>query len=190
MSGSDHVYGRKVDKTGRSTGKFASSKTRKGHGPIDDQFLWLGRRMLDSPAMKAVSGPALKILMRIGLEHLAHGGAGNGHLPVTYQNFRAEGVAKSTIALALAELIALGFIERTDAGRMGWGEDKGRPSTYRLTWLGTAERSKPTNEWQRHKSVEDAEKAVVEARAAVQGKRKAKRDAVAPPQPAPKALAG
>ncbi len=83
MSGSDHVYGRKVDKTGRSTGKFASSKTRKGHGPIGEQFFWQGRGMLESPAMTVVSGPALKILMRIGREHLAHGGAENGRLPVT-----------------------------------------------------------------------------------------------------------
>ncbi len=99
-------------------------------------------------------------------------------------------MARSTIALALAELVALGFIERTDAGRMGWGEDKGRPSTYRLTWIGTAERSKPTNEWQRHKSIKDAERAVAETRAAVQERRKAKGNAEAPPQPAPKALAG
>lgn len=190
MSGSDHVYGRKVDKTGRSTGKFASSKTRKGHGPIGEQFFWQGRGMLESPAMTVISGPALKILMRIGREHLAHGGAENGRLPVTYQDFKAAGVARSTIALALAELVALGLIERTDAGRMGWGEDKGRPSTYRLTWIGTAERSKPTNEWQRHKSVEDAEQAVAEARAAVQGRRKAKGEAETLPQPAPRALAG
>ncbi|OAS26002.1 hypothetical protein A5481_07535 [Methylobacterium platani] len=146
--------------------------------------------MLDSPAMKVVSGPALKILMRIGLEHLAHGGADNGRLPVTYEDFKTAGVARSTIALALAELIALGLIERTDAGRMGWGEDKGRPSTYRLTWIGTAERLKPTDEWQRHKSVEDAKKAVEEARAAVHERRKAKRGTEPLPQPAPKALAG
>jgi hypothetical protein len=90
--------------------------------------------MRESPAWRALSFPARKVLDRIELEHMHHGGAENGKLPVTYRNFEDAGVRRHSVANALRELTALGFIEVTRKGYGGAAEVRA-PSLYRLTYL-------------------------------------------------------
>jgi hypothetical protein len=54
---------------------------------IAGQFIAHPRQMIESPAWRALSLAARKALDRIEIEHLDHGGAENGKLPVTYRNF-------------------------------------------------------------------------------------------------------
>lgn len=69
MTGNDHLRGRKVDKTGRSTGKLASSKARQHQRP-DGPFVWVTKEMLESPAWATLSGSGLKALFRSEAEGL------------------------------------------------------------------------------------------------------------------------
>jgi hypothetical protein len=98
----------------------------------------------------------MKALFRIVLEHLAHGGAENGHLPVTYRDFEACGVASSNVRRTLAELEVLGFIERMKRGGQVYGSDKGTPALYRLTWIGDRDGARPTNEWRLWEDLNEA----------------------------------
>jgi hypothetical protein len=90
--------------------------------------------MLESPAWRALSFAARKIIDRIELEHAHHGGVENGKLPITYRNFEDAGVRRHSVAGALRELVALGIVEVTRKGYGGAAEVRA-PSLYRLTYL-------------------------------------------------------
>src|SRR6516164_8599010 len=81
--------------------------------PEGTSWCWLTADMLESPAWCALTGNALKVVLRIALEHLKHGGLDNGKLPVTYQDFAKCGVRKNSIREAQLVAIHLGFIDRT-----------------------------------------------------------------------------
>ncbi len=83
--------------------------------------------------MRALSLVARRALDRIEIEHMNHGGADNGRLPVTYRDFEASGVRRHSVASAIRELAALGFIEITRHGYGGAAETR-TPSLYRLTY--------------------------------------------------------
>ena len=50
-------------------------------------------------------------VVRIALELRKHGGHDNGKLPITYDDFENYGVHRHSIAPAIRELVALGFIK-------------------------------------------------------------------------------
>jgi hypothetical protein len=76
---------RRHDCTGRSTGAFADGKFKRANQPPSGEpFIWTTREMLESAAFRAISGGALKIVYRIAVEHMSHGGGLNGDLAVTY----------------------------------------------------------------------------------------------------------
>jgi hypothetical protein len=56
--------------------------TKMNRPPEGTSWCWLTADMLASPAWRALTGNAMKIVMRIALEHLRHGGVENGKLPV------------------------------------------------------------------------------------------------------------
>jgi hypothetical protein len=72
--------------------------------------------MLESPAYRVLSLAAHRVLSRIEIEFLHHGGKDNGKLPVTYEQFVEYGMDRASIALAIRETEALGFIEVTERG--------------------------------------------------------------------------
>ena len=102
-----------------------------------------------------LSRAARLVLDRIEIEHAHHGGNDNGRLPVTFDHFVEFGVHRHSIGPALRELCALGYIEVTEHGQAGNGEWR-RPNRFRLTYrpVGNA---KPTDEWRRIKTEQDAE---------------------------------
>ncbi len=78
-----------------------------------DNFVGRLIPLLESPAYRALSLAAHRVLSRIEIELGHHGGQDNGKLPVTYKQFVDYGVDRHAIAPALSELEALGFIEIT-----------------------------------------------------------------------------
>jgi len=81
--------------------------------------------MLESPAFMILSGAAQRVLFRLEIELLHHGGNDNGKLVVTFDQFEKYGVRRKSIASALRELEALGFIEVVEhgcAGNAGYGK--------------------------------------------------------------------
>jgi hypothetical protein len=172
----ESITRRKHDKTGRSTSRFADPRFRKLNSPPKGEpWLWLSREILESFAFRALSGASQKVVFRIGVEHLSHGGSLNGDLAVTYRDFEAYGVAATSVLLAIVEAVALGLIERRDGGTRAWGSFKGRPARYRLCWLPTHTGEPATNRWRRFKSLDEAREAAVRARQAVEEVRRRKR---------------
>lgn len=159
-----------------------SKKSRKGApaGP----FVMHTREMFMSPAWRVLSLSARRLLDRIEIEMMSHGGPRwNGRLPVTYGDFIKHGVRRNSIAPALREVVALGFVEITDQGRGGNAAYR-KASKFRLTHHPFKEDPdgevlyEPTNEWRRFKTIEEAEAVAAKAKRAVppcpphQGRRK------------------
>jgi len=128
------------------------------------------RDMLRSPAWQTLSLSARRVLDRIELELMDHGGHHwNGRLPVTYADCIKYGVRRNSVASALREAVALGFIAITEQGRGGNAAYR-KPSQFRLTYVHSkeypraAQLHEPTNEWRLIKTIEDAERIAAEAR--------------------------
>lgn len=114
--------------------------------------------------MPVLSRAAHMVLMRIEIEHAHHGGADNGRLPVTYQDFKDYGVHPRMTAPAIRELEALGLIEVTERGSGGNAEFR-RPSLYRLTYRNAkGATGDGTHEWRQIKTREEAEAIAERAR--------------------------
>ncbi len=115
------------------------------------QFLGRTREMLKSPAFRGLSLTALRILARLEIEHMDHGGRDNGKLAVTYVDFMEYGVrGRRHIKPAIDELVDAGFIEITRKGRAGNREFR-QPSLYRLTYVHT-NTAGPTDEWRQRQA--------------------------------------
>jgi hypothetical protein len=89
--------------------------------------------MLESPAYRALSLSAHRVIDRIAIELCRHAGTMNGRLPVTYDDFERYGIHRHAIGPAIREAAALGFIQITEQGRAGNAEWR-KPSLYRLTF--------------------------------------------------------
>jgi hypothetical protein len=136
---------------------------RRRRTKIGGQFAPRLIEMLRSPAMRVLSLSARRILDRIEIELAEHGGTDNGRLPVTYDDFENFGIHRHSIAPAINELVALGFVQVTELGRAGNAEWRS-PSKYRLTYRHSYEGANPTNEWKRIQTLDDAERIVRTAR--------------------------
>src|SRR5207342_1105739 len=101
---------------------------------IGEQFSARTVRMLESPAYRALSLSAHRVLSRIEVELGHHGGTDNGKLPVTYNDFQEYGVDRHSISAAIRECVALGFLEITEIGRAGNAEFR-TPNKFRLTYI-------------------------------------------------------
>src|SRR6516165_8776372 len=142
----------------------------KRRNSIDGQFAPHTIEMIKSPAWSVLSLSARRVLDRIEIEHADHGGYDNGRLPVTYDDFERYGIHRHSIAAAIRETVALGFAEITERGRAGNAEFRS-PHKFRLTYFHVG-RAPPTNEWQRIKTVEEAQALARAARRKVPQKAK------------------
>jgi hypothetical protein len=112
--------------------------------------------MLESPAWRVLSLGARRVLDRIEIELANHGGRDNGQLPVTYDDFVNYGVHRHSIRPAINELVALGFLEITRAGRAGNAEFR-EPNLFRLTYRPSkGAPADGSHEWKAIKSDEEA----------------------------------
>src|SRR5215470_15019041 len=142
----------------------------KRRNSIDGQFAAHTIEMIKSPAWCVLSLSARRVLDRIEIEHADHGGFDNGRLPVTYDDFERYGIHRHSIAAAIRETVALGFTEITERGRAGNAEFRS-PHKFRLTYFHVG-RAPPTHEWQRIKTVEEAQALARAARREVPQKTK------------------
>jgi hypothetical protein len=115
-----------------------------------EQFIRHTRALLESAAWAALSLAARRILDRLEVEHMAHGGKQNGRLKVSFTQLAAHlGVRRrNTVATALRELEAVHLVE---ISRSGYREAiKGRETNaYRLTYL-RAHTGGAGHEWRQH----------------------------------------
>jgi hypothetical protein len=133
---------------------------------ISGQFSVRLIEMLESPAYRALSVSAHRAISRIEIELAAHGGNDNGALPVTYQNFMDYGITRECVAPALREAEALGFIQVTRHGRGGNAEHR-EATLFRLTFAHdrNSRQSPPSHEWRGIKTLEEAQRVAIAARA-------------------------
>lgn len=126
---------------------------------------WAGRlvELLESPAYRALSLSAIRVINRIEIELAHHGGQDNGCLPVTFDDFEQYGIHRHAIAPAIREAQALGFIEVTKRGLAG-SANRRRPNLFRLTFRPIKRAlNDGTHEWRK---IETQEQAEILARAA------------------------
>jgi hypothetical protein len=129
------------------------------------QWMWLSIEAVESPAYRALSLSGHRVLARIQIEHAHHGGAANGKLPVTFRNFHEFGIHLNAIAPAIREVAALGFIRVTQEGVASSDKKYRIPNMFALTHLVTNDgQDAATNDWRRHKTIEDAAAAARDAR--------------------------
>lgn len=102
--------------------------------------------MLRAPAWQSMPWPLHKLIERLEIEHLSHGGQENGHLFVPFSQFEAYGISRRRIRALLELGAALGFLEvRRDPEATSW--DIRPPNAYRLTYLPEKGKKAPTDEW-------------------------------------------
>jgi hypothetical protein len=139
-------------------------KTYRRKNAIGEQFAPRTIRMLESPAYRALSLSARRVLDRVEIELAHHGGFENGKLPITFAQFEEYGIGnRRSIAAAIRECCALGFLEITLAGRAGNREFR-RANLFRLTYR-HLDRAQPTHEWTRIPTIEFAQEIARAARA-------------------------
>ena len=129
---------------------------------------WSARliEMLESPAYRVLSRSAHMVIARIEIELAHHGGNDNGRLPVTTDDFVKYGMHRTSVAAAIREAEALGFILVTERGRGGNAEHRA-PNLFFLTFAHGRDGGKhpPTHDWRRVQSLEEAEQIACAARA-------------------------
>ena len=126
-------------------------KPRGRRNKIGGRFSAKLIEMIESPAWRALSLSARRLIDRVEIELGHHAGKENGALPVTYSDFLAYGVGdRTSIAAARREAVALGFL-RFKPGRGGNREFR-RPDLFGLTYaVGDA-----THDWRKVETLEDA----------------------------------
>jgi hypothetical protein len=139
----------------------------KRRNSISGQFSARLIEMLESPAYRVLTRSAHMVISRVEIELGHHGGNDNGRLPITTEDFIAYGMDRSSVAPAIREAEALGFIS-VKRGRGGNAEYR-TPSKFGSTFSQhlNSHRHPPSDDWRRIKTVEEAEQI---ARAARQAK--------------------
>jgi hypothetical protein len=132
---------------------------------INEQFSPHTRAMLESPAYRVMTLAAHRIIARIEIELCRHGGYDNGRLPVTYEDFIEYGIHHGSIAAGIREAEALGFIRVPERGSSGNREYR-RPNLYMLTFSfdRNTRDAAPPNDWEKIKTIEEAERIARAAR--------------------------
>jgi hypothetical protein len=136
---------------------------RRNQGPPpDQQWSWWTIEMMRSPAYRALSKSADRVIARIRIEFADHGGQDNGKLPVTYGDFRAYGIHSNAIAPAIREAAALGWIRITEFGVPSNAEFR-KPTKFALTHM-PVDAAAATDDWKRINSLQEAKTIAAAAR--------------------------
>jgi hypothetical protein len=121
---------------------------RLRRGSIPGAWAWRSIEMLESPAYRALSLTAHRILARLEIEFHQHGGKPeeNGKLACTFEHFVEYGIERHAIAPAIRETVALGFVEITRQGCAGNAGYR-QPTLYRLTYRHAGSDKRITDDW-------------------------------------------
>jgi hypothetical protein len=141
---------------------MSRNRKRRSIG-LDGPFVTHSLEMRRSPAWNALPDNARRVLDRLEVEHMAHGGAENDNLQVTFDDFVKAGVRRNSIALAVRQCEALGFVRIVRRGGLARGGQK-VTSAYGLTYLvGRGKSPDPSHDWRKFATLEDANLAVAGA---------------------------
>lgn len=146
---------RSRSRSGQGRGPDNQAATGKRRNKIAEAWISYPLSMIESPAMRALSLSAVRVMHRLEAEHMHHGGAENGRLVVTHDQFREWGIGPNQVSPAIHELVALGFVEITRRGVAGNAQYR-QPANYRLTYVNNKSRAQPTHEWRKIKTIEEA----------------------------------
>ena len=135
----------KANATGRSSGKWTAKDKRIWGPPKGEPWCWLTTELLSSAAWRARSINTARFIDFLLIEHRNHAGMENGKLPATYDQLQDYGLTRSEIRPAIEEAEFLGLAKVMEHGGR-WGGSN-QPSTYRLTFYASSDRSPATNEW-------------------------------------------
>jgi len=160
------------DKTGRTktlSGTILAAPPMSTTRPyrrnrIAGQFAWRLIEMIESPAYRVLTLSAHRVLDRVEIEHGHHAGRDNGKLPVTFADFERYGIERHSVAPAVREAEALGFVQ-VERGRGGNAEYR-TPNKFRLTYRPTDDCG-ATDDWRRIKTIEDAKALALAARSPI-----------------------
>lgn len=142
------------------------SRRKLKQNKIVGGFITHKREMRESAAWRALPDNARRVLDRLELEHLRHGGAENGKLICTYADFERAGLRRASVSLAIRQATALGFIVIERQGYRTSAEFRA-PSLYRLTYVyGCGSSPNPTDDWHRIKDEAQAMATLIGALAA------------------------
>jgi hypothetical protein len=146
----------------RSGQKGGASKARF---PDDEPHIRQRYVMMESPAWKALSLNARRVLDRIEIEFGKNRGKPetNGELIVTYDDFVKYGICRRLVRPAINEVVALGFVRITRAGVAG-NADERQPTMYLLTYQHAGSAQYLDDGWKRIKTDEEAESVANAAR--------------------------
>lgn len=152
------------------------AKKRIRRGSIPGAWTWRSIEMLESPAFRALSLSAHRILARLEIELHQHGGKPeeNGRLACTFEHFVEYGLERHAIAPAIRETVALGFVEITRQGSAG-NADCRQPTLYRLTYRHTGSDKRITDEWRMAATPDEAKAITRGARSKSSGRPKNKK---------------
>lgn len=122
--------------------------------PAGEPFAWLTQELMHSGALRALSINGRRVLDRVMIEHMAHGGQENGRLKITWNDFVKFGISRRLISRSINEVVATGLVAIEVRGKhfQSCNQQTGEPTQYRLTWLPVAEPNNfrpATNEWKR-----------------------------------------
>lgn len=121
---------------GQGQGVGRMTKRAKARRKIGGQYVPHLADLIRSPAWRALSLSARRVLDRIESEYLRHGGRDNGSLAVTFDDFVKYGINRHAIAPAMRECVALGLLVVTQHGRAGNAEFRA-PNLFLLPYLET-----------------------------------------------------
>ena len=145
----------------------------------NEQFIKHSLAMRESPAWRHLPDHARRVLDRIEVEHLRKGGGANGNLIVTYDKLEAAGLRRKSIALAIRQCVALGFLVVAEKG--GWAPAHQWSSRYRLTYAAPKKGKPPTptDDWKQITTDEMAAVIVAKIDQPVNGKGRIKEPSAA-----------
>jgi hypothetical protein len=130
---------------------------------IGEQFIAHRLTMRESIAWNALPDNARRVLDRLEREHMHHGSAENGSLQCLYDDFEKVGIRRQSIALAIRQCVALGFLEITKQGVPAISAYRAG-TLYRITYLhGCGKSPAPTDEWAKVQSLAEAEERLRDA---------------------------
>jgi DNA-binding transcriptional MocR family regulator len=130
--------------------------SRRKPNKLNSNWIAHTREMRESFAWRYLPDNARRVLDRLELEHMNHGGAENGRLPCTYDDFAKWGIRRQSVSKAIRQCEVLGFVEVTVRGGRSRAENRW-PSLYRLTYPnGTSSSAQPTDDWRNIKTAAEA----------------------------------
>ena len=130
----------KPNSTRRSSGPYGPQERKIFGPPKDEPWVWLTTALLYSTAWRAMRPNTRKLIDFLLIEHRNHAGLENSNLIATYGQLEAYGLTRQRIRMAIDEAEALGLVRVNRQGLR-------RATKYRLTFIATADRAPPTNDW-------------------------------------------